>query len=103
MDSTRVTFQEAMDALNDEDYEEAVEPFNSYLKIASGHDEGYYQRGNAYYALKSMIKRLMITRLPYNMGYQKDVSMFYRMGLIYKYDKIYNSAIDYFKKSLRSG
>jgi tetratricopeptide (TPR) repeat protein len=99
MDSTRVTFGEAMDAIEAEDYEKAVDLFTRYLKIASGHDEGYYQRGNAYYALKMYDKALNDYSIAYNMGYQKDVSMFYRMGMVYKFDKNYLSAIDYLKKA----
>ena len=34
-DSTRVTFAEAMDALNAEEYETAVDLFTKYLKISS--------------------------------------------------------------------
>ena len=80
-DSTRVTFAEAMDALNAEEYETAVDLFTKYLKISSGHDEGYYQRGNAYYELKQYDKALTDYSWAYNMGFKKDEVMFEQQRL----------------------
>ncbi len=99
-DSTRVSFSEAMDALDAEEYEKAVELFTSYIRIATGHDEGYYQRGNAYYELKQYDKALTDYSTAYNMGYQKNEVMFFRMGTILKENKNYLTALDYFNKAV---
>ena len=99
-DSTRVSFSEAMDAMDAEEYEKAIDLFTSYLKVATGHDQGYYQRGNAYYELKQYDKALTDYSTAYNMGYQKDEVMFFRMGMILKENKNYLTALDYFNNPL---
>ncbi|KXK44033.1 MAG: TPR repeat-containing protein, partial [Chlorobi bacterium OLB5] len=100
-DSTRVSFEEAMDALDAEKYEEAVNLFTRYLYIATGHDEGYFQRGNAYYMLKQYDKALTDYSFAYNMGFKKDEIMFYRMGTIYKNNKDYLTAEEFFNQAVK--
>lgn len=98
LDSMAVTYDEALEELQNKNFQKAVEMFTAYIK-ATGNNKGYYQRGNAYFALEDYDHAITDFTVAYQMGYL-DAIMLLKLGQGYKYKKDFLTAASYLQKAI---